>query len=124
VAGGQVTFGRALVVGSLIGIVSSLCYVATWEVIYFKLSPDFVTKYQAHIVEKAKAEGASQAAIDAKIADAQKLAVMYQNPLINSAITFAEPMPIALVVALVSAGALSRKRGDESPAFVGASNAL
>jgi hypothetical protein len=45
VAGGTVGFGRALAVGALIAAVASLCYVATWEVIYFKLAPDFVTKY-------------------------------------------------------------------------------
>jgi hypothetical protein len=52
VAGGRVSFGRALAVSALIGVVSSLCYVATWELIYFKLSPDFVTKYQAHMMPR------------------------------------------------------------------------
>src|SRR5947207_4049298 len=36
VAGGTVRFGRAFAVGALIGLVSSICYVATWEVIYFR----------------------------------------------------------------------------------------
>ena len=43
VAGGTVRFGRALTVGMLIGLVSSLCYVATWEVVYFTLAPDYMT---------------------------------------------------------------------------------
>src|SRR5215208_544919 len=33
---GTVSFGRALAVGSLIGLVASVCYVATWQVMYFK----------------------------------------------------------------------------------------
>ncbi len=40
----------------------------------------------------------------------QKFVKLYQNPVINSAITFVEPLPVGLVLALVSAGILSRKR--------------
>ena len=54
VAGGTVRFGRAFAVGALIGVVASVCYVATWEVIYFKFAPDFLVKYQAHEIEKAR----------------------------------------------------------------------
>jgi uncharacterized protein DUF4199 len=36
---GPLTFGRALTVGLLITLVSSACYVATWELVYFKLAP-------------------------------------------------------------------------------------
>jgi Protein of unknown function (DUF4199) len=114
-AAGRVSFGRAFGVGSLIALISSACYVATWEVIYFKLSPDFSAKYAAHMVEKARASGASQAAIDARVAEMQKFQTMYSNPLINAAITFMEPLPVGLVIALVSAGILRRKRdGDPS----------
>ena len=45
VAGGHVSFGRALGLGLMIAGVASLCYVATWEVVYFKLYPDFGDKY-------------------------------------------------------------------------------
>ncbi len=55
VAGGTVRFGRALAVGAMIAAVAGVCYVATWEVIYFKFAPDFGTKYQAHVLEKARA---------------------------------------------------------------------
>src|SRR5215210_635081 len=47
VAGGSVRFGRAFAVGALIGAVASVCYVATWEVAYSRLAPDYLTKYQA-----------------------------------------------------------------------------
>jgi hypothetical protein len=110
VRGGTIGFGRALAVGSLITVISCLCYVATWELIYFKLAPDFVTKMQTYTVEKAKASGESPEAIQKKLADAQKFAKLYQNPAINAAVTFVEPLPVGLVIALVSAGILSRKR--------------
>ena len=112
VAGGTVRFGRALLVGSLIAVVASVCYVATWEVVYFKLSPDFLEKYQAHELETARQGGASEDEIAVKKAEMETFAVMYQNPAINAAMTFLEPLPVALVVVLVSAGVLSRRKTD------------
>jgi hypothetical protein len=108
---GRVGFGRALAVGSLIGLVASACYVVTWEVIYFKFMPDFMTRYSAHEVEKARAEGASEEELAKKKESLEEFEKMYQNPAINAAITILEPLPVALIVALFSAGVLSRSRG-------------
>jgi hypothetical protein len=110
VAGGTVGFGRAFAVGASIVAISSLCYVATWEVIYYKLTPDFMTKYQAYTLEKARAKGESAAAIQKRAADMEKFGQLYRNPIVNVAITFLEPLPVGLVVTLVSAGILRRRR--------------
>lgn len=110
VAGGTVSFGRALAVGALIAGVASVCYVATWQVIYYKLTPDFMAKYQTHALEKARADGASEEAIAKKKVEMDKFAALYRNPAINAAITFVEPLPVGLVIALVSAAVLSRRR--------------
>ncbi len=40
----------------------------------------------------------------------EKFATLYKNPAINAGMTFLEPMPVALIVAFVSAGVLSRRR--------------
>ena len=110
VGGGTVGFGRALAVGCLIGVVASLCYVAAWEVMYFKFMPDFMTKYGAHELEKARAGGASEAALAQKKVELDEFEKMYKNPAINAAYTIIEPLPVALVVALISAGVLSRRK--------------
>ena len=117
VGGGAITFGRALAVGLLIALVSCVCYVVTWEIVYFELMPDFVNKYAAYVVEKARASGASEQAIQAQIKQMRQFKAMYDNPLINAAFTFLEPLPIALIFALLSAAILRRKRRDsqESP---------
>ena len=112
IAGGAVRFGRAFAVGAQIALVSSLCYVAAWEVAFFTFAPDYLTKYQAHELEKARAEGATEEAIALKKAEMDKFAVMYKNPAINAALTLAEPLPVGLIVALVSAGVLSRRKKD------------
>jgi hypothetical protein len=114
VRGGTVRFGRAFVVGALIALISCVCYVATWEVMYFKFMPDFLSKYQAHQLEKARAGGATEAALAKQKAEMDKLGEMYKNPVINSAMTFVEPLPVGLVIALVSAGILSRARKPET----------
>ena len=111
-SGGTVGFGRALAVGVLISVVASLCYVVTWQVVYHNLAPDFLTKYQAHLLEKARADGESDAAIAARKAEMDQFAELYRNPAINAAFTFIEPLPVALIVSLVSAGVLSRKRNS------------
>lgn len=113
VAGGTISFGRALKVGALIAAVASGWYVATWELIYYRITPDFMEKYAAHGMEKARASGETEAELAKRKADLDKFAEMYKNPAINAAITFLEPLPVALVMALVSAGLLSRRRKEE-----------
>jgi hypothetical protein len=116
VAGGRIGFAKALGVGLLIGLVASACYVATWEVIYFGGKNDYLEKYQAWELEKARQSGQSEAQIAAKTAEMKKMAELYQNPLFNSAVTFTEPLPVMLVMSLVSAGILSRRRKEAAAA--------
>ena len=60
-------------------------------------------------MERAKASGASQQKIDETERKAKEFKQMYDNPVNNVALTFAEVFPIGLVVALVSAGILRKK---------------
>lgn len=113
VAGGSVTFGRAFTVGLMITAVATVCYVATWELIYYKLAPDFVDKYAAYTVEKAKKSGATDAQIAAKTKEMTEFKEMYKNPLVNIAFTLLEPLPVGILFTLVAATVLSRKRRRE-----------
>jgi hypothetical protein len=117
VAGGQVTFGRACAVGLLITAVATVCYVITWQFIYYQLAPDFGDKYAAYVVEKARAEGATEVQIAEQEQQMEEFKVMYRNPFINIAFTFIEPLPIGLLFTLVSAGWLSRGRRRQDPAI-------
>ncbi len=113
VSGGRVTFMKALGVGALIALIASACYVATWEVIYFGGKSDYLEKYEARELDKMRKSGATEAQVTAKQQEMDKFAAMYKNPLLNIAITFMEPLPVAVVFVLVSAGILSRRRKDE-----------
>jgi Protein of unknown function (DUF4199) len=110
VGGGAVGFGRAFTVGLLITLVSCVFYVATWEIVYFKLAPGFADKYAAYAIDKAKASGASQEKIDETARQMAEMKKMLDRPLVNAAITFMEPLPIGLIVTLVSAGVLKKKK--------------
>lgn len=109
VGGGRITFGRAFAVGILITLISCLCYVVTWEIIYFKFMPGFVEKYTNYMMEKLRASGASQQVLDAKLQEMKSFKAMYDNPLINAAISFLEPLPIGLIITLISAAILRKK---------------
>lgn len=111
VAGGVLGFWRAVTLGLLITAVATACYVATWEVMYYKLMPDFGDRYAAYSIEKAKAAGAPQAQIDAQVKAMAQFKEMYKNPLVNIALTFLEPLPVGVLVTLVSAGILRKKPG-------------
>jgi hypothetical protein len=117
VAGGSVTFGRAFAVGLLITIVASVCYVATWQLIYYRLTPDFGDKYAAYAIEKAKKSGATDAQIAEKTKEMAQFSQMYKKPLVNIALTFLEPLPVGILFTLITAVALSRKRRVQGAAI-------
>jgi uncharacterized protein DUF4199 len=123
VGNGQITFSKAFAVGISITLISCICYVVTWEILYYNFLPDFIDKYGAHMVEKLKTSGASAVAVQAEVEQVKKYKEMYANPLLNAAMTFIEPFPIGLVITLVSAAVLRRKsRSQPSQSPLPASN--
>ncbi|MBC7896029.1 MAG: DUF4199 domain-containing protein [Cytophagaceae bacterium] len=121
VAGGTVTFGRAAAVGALIVAISSVCYTVTWQAIYFGgIAPEFQEVFHAQMIDRAKEKGGTPEAIEERIAEANRFVEQYRNPAFNAALTFLEPLPVGLVVALVAAGIVSRKRRDDDPVLAGA----
>ncbi|MGB6385469.1 MAG: DUF4199 domain-containing protein [Terriglobales bacterium] len=108
IGNGQITFLKAFAVGISITLISCVCYVVTWEVVYYNFLPDFWDKYGAHLVEKLRASGASPAAVQAKLQQVAKYKELYKNPFFNAVLTFIDPFPIGLVITLISALALKR----------------
>lgn len=110
VGNGEITFVKGFGVGMGITLISCACYVITWEILYFKFLPGFMDKYSAYMVQKLQASGASQAAIQAQVQQMDRYKQLYNNPLINMAMTFIEPFPVGLAITLLSAAILRRKR--------------
>lgn len=116
VCGGAIGFGKAFGVGILITLVSCAMYVVTWEILYFKLGfmHDFFDKYGEYIVEKARASGASAAAVQAQADEMAKFKQLYENPLYNAAFTFLEPFPVGVLMTLIAAAVLKKRSAISS----------
>ena len=108
VGGGKISFGRGLAVGILIALISTVGYVAAWEVVYYS-NPGIADKIFDKQVEDLKAKGAPQEEIDAKAREVESFKKMYANPLVNVAFTFIEPFPVGVLLTLISAVVLRRK---------------
>lgn len=108
--GGEISFGKAFAAGLLITLVSCLFYIISWEIIYFNFMPDFGTHYANSMIEKARAEGATPEMIEMQMKQMADFKALYDNPFINAAITFLEPFPVGLVITLISAGILRKKK--------------
>lgn len=107
--GGVISFGKAFKIGIFIVLIASTMYVLFWLVDYFFFIPDYLEKYSAHMIEELKAGGASQTEIDKQTKEMADFALMYKNPLFNALMTYAEILPVGLVVTIISALILKRK---------------
>jgi Protein of unknown function (DUF4199) len=106
---GSITFAEAFKVGGLIALISCICYVITWLFVSEYLIPDFMDKYIAYALDKMRADGAAEADIQKAGVDMEKYKVMYQNPIYRAGLTFIEPLPVALLMSLISAAILRKK---------------
>ncbi len=113
---GQISFGRAFACGILIALITIVCYVATWEVLYFNFMPHFMDSYFAAQIAKVQSSSLDPATIAAKVAEIQHSQQAYQNPFVNMAYTFIEPLPVGLIITLISAAILRRKAPQEPAA--------
>jgi hypothetical protein len=110
IGGGTITFGRAFAVGILITLISCVCYVVAWEILYYNFLPDFTDRYAAEVLAKAKAAGATAEAIQAKMDEVKNLKRILDNPFTNAAATFIEPFPVGLIVTVISALILRKRK--------------
>ncbi len=117
---GGISFGRAFACGILITFIASVCYVAMWEVLYFKFMPHFMDSYFAAQIAHARSTGRDPAAVGAQVTAIQHSQQLYQNPLVNMAYTFMEPLPVGLLITLLSAAVLRRQAPVEHSAAAAA----
>ena len=106
---GRMTFGRGFAVGLLITVVSCAFSVVAFEIIYFKLVPDFGDLFSACMVERVRASGGTPAQIENVTQQALTLKRLYDNPWMNAALTFATSFPIGLAGSAISAAILRRR---------------
>jgi hypothetical protein len=110
------TFSRGFVAGLGITLISALCYVVAFQVMYFKVMPDLGTKYVACMVARARDNSGGDARkVDEAVRSAQNFKELYDRPAVNAAMSFAEVFPIGLVASAISAALLrTRKKAAAS----------
>jgi Protein of unknown function (DUF4199) len=106
--GGMIKFGKAFKIGLFISLIASTIYVVGWLINYYCFIPDFMDKYAAAMISKAKASGISAGELAKKTAEMAQMKEWYKNPLFVILMTYVEILPVALVVSLISALILKR----------------
>ncbi len=107
---GVVTFGKAFKVGTVIALIASSMYTLAWLIDYYLFMPDFLDQYTKHVLWDAGQKGATAAELADKAKQMADYRELYKNPLMVIVITYMEVLPIGLIVALISALILKRKR--------------
>lgn len=108
-ANGIITFGKAFRIGLYISLIASSIYVGVWLISYYTLFPDFMERYTEHVIKQTQSAGATQVEINAKTAEMADYKEMYKNPLLIILLTYAEILPLGLVVTLICALILKEK---------------
>lgn len=106
---GIISFGKAFKIGILIVLIASTMYVISWLIFYFFFMPDFMDKFNVREIENMKRSGATISEIESKTREMADFAKMYKNPFFNAMMTYAEILPVGLIVSLISSLILKRK---------------
>jgi hypothetical protein len=85
-----------------------------WEFLYFNFMPHFMDSYFAAQIHKLQSSGLDPATTAARVAAIQHSQQLYQNPLVNMAYTLMEPLPVGLLITLISAALLRRRAPTSS----------
>ena len=111
VGDGEITFRRAFTVGMLITLITCVFYVVSWEILYYTLLHDFPEKYGNYLIEKSRASGATPEQIAQELEKIKEMKALLDNPLLGPAVIFiSEPLPVGLVMTLISAAILRKRR--------------
>jgi hypothetical protein len=113
---GIISFGQAFKMGFLMAVVASTMYVFVWLVYYYNFVPGFIDQYTKHVLYEARLSGLTEGELEEKAKQMADFKEMYKSPLFVVLISYAEVLPIATVIALISALILKRKPGLEAAA--------
>ncbi len=108
--GGVIKFTTGLMIGLGIAVVASLAYVVIWEGYLAITHYSFMSEYSQAILSQKREAGVTGAAYAQAVAQMDEMRRNYANPLFRLPMTFIEPFPVGLLVALVSAVLLRNPR--------------
>jgi Protein of unknown function (DUF4199) len=109
VSDGKVSFGKGLLIGLGITLISCACYSLMWLVVYYNFMPNFMDDFSRYSMDKLRATGASDAEILKSQTEMNQFKEMYKSPFSIFALTMIEPLPIGILISFVSAFILKKK---------------
>ena len=110
--GGKITFGKAFLVGILIGLIAAAAYVIAWLIFYetSEAAQAFPAQYVEYMREQMVAKGLSAEEISQKMEGISANMETYENNVVvRIGMTLAEILPVLILVPLISALILKRK---------------
>lgn len=96
-------YWHAVQLGALMTFITSAMYVLAWVIYYKNIDPTFMEKYIAFEMDQFAAQGATATDIQAKADEMNQMKEWYKNDLLMIGMTFAEIMPLGLVVSFILA---------------------
>lgn len=112
--GGVISFGKALKTGVIITLIASTLYVIVWLFYYYLFVPDFIDKFIPHVLKETARKGATPEQLAETTKQMEQYREMYKSPFFVILLTYAEVVPVGLIVALISSFILKRKQKKEN----------
>lgn len=106
---GVITFGKCFLTGLGILLISSIIYSLSWVIIYHFFLPTFMDDFANYYINQTKNSGGSQVELANKLQEVNQMKEWYKTPFSVFAITLLEPIPVGLLVTIVSAFILRKK---------------
>jgi hypothetical protein len=108
---GVISFAQALKLALGITLIASTIYVAVWLVEFYVFIPDFMDKYTASHIQQVRSSGLNPADLQKQVAEMEHMRDTYDhNPLVVILYTYLEIVPVGLIISLLTALLLKRKR--------------
>ncbi len=107
--GGVISFGKAFKIGLLIALIGSTMYVIMWALLYNFYMPDFMDKFCARMIEDARATSTPEE-VQKTIEQTNQYKEIYKSPFGFVLYTYFEIFPVGLLVSLIAALILKRKK--------------
>ena len=110
---GFISFGRAFKMALLTMLITSTIYVLVWLICYYFFIPDFMEQYVSSVLKRGAESGMSAADQAKEAASMQQYIEWYKNPLFVILLTYAEIVPVGVIVSLIVALILKRKNNRQ-----------
>jgi hypothetical protein len=109
--GGFISFWKAVKTGVLMALVATAAYVGIWLFYYYLFAPDFLDVFSEFVLN-----ATPPSELDATTKYLDNIRKWYNNPFGVALITALEVLPIGLIVTLISAVILKKKKSQTDEA--------